>query len=251
MKDKKKTVKFLAHLFVIALVFVSQEVSSDAGNCVRYGVELKFQNNEKLEGFIQIHSYNPMIKNDSEKLFDLVTNGRAKEIVLFKRIYTIEYPRFFPQSETPPYGFKLSASIIEETQTIPVNSIEQLDLLGISLCEHGDFPKASGSDAFLVQYHAHVIRGFTKEEIQRMQSRPIGSMICEDSISSESYQTIYLLSYNNEIGEAKLKEFCSELLLDKDPNIKYPTPEFYERRRSQYRVKKESFRHKKIIVVTI
>lgn len=243
--------KICAHLLVFALIFVSQEVSSDAGNCVRYGVELSLQNKEKLKGFIQIRSYNPMIEHDSEKLFNLLTNGPTKEIVLFRNLYTIEYPRIFPQIENPPHGFKYSASITEETQTIPVNAIEQLDLLEILFCEHGEFPKASGSDAFLVHYSAHVIRGLTKKEIQHMQSNPIASMMCEDAISSENYQTIYLLSYNNGIGKEKLKDFCSELLLDKDPNVTYPTPGFYQKRRSHYEEKKEVFRNKKIITVTI
>ncbi|MBW1811392.1 MAG: hypothetical protein JRJ87_24600 [Deltaproteobacteria bacterium] len=234
---------------MFALIFISGASWADIGMCVRYRISLIKGNAEKVEGFFQISSYDPMIELNNEKLLKHIRERRIKVLKIHKTIRTIEFPKL----QEDLCKFRYSATPNEDIFEVPVDSITDLKIFIIDKCEHGNFPRSPGIDDFLVAYHADVITELNRYEIDYLQKKPHASTICRDKILGEFYlrmHKIHILSYNREIDQMDLKHLCRTMLIPSSGKKAQATLS-WKAIKKQYKRGKAQLRKKKVVVFTI
>ena len=256
MKLSYKNKIILFFEIVLAFIVLAFNVTfsfCDVGNCVRYKVELFLNDGSQLTGYIQIASYDPMIELDDSLFLTYLKEdlGRKKQesFTLYKKIQTIEFPKLEYQS----YGFKFSAAVKEDIVVVNSGKIENIRLLDICGCEHGDFSgikRRNPKDAFLINYHHWIIEELTQSEIDMLQTKPELMISRESPLSVGDIDRLFVLCYDESVSESELNDLSSGLYL----NISFdksPGKEIYERRIEHYNKVKKDLRSKKIITLII
>ena len=254
MSYKNKIMLFFE--IVLALIVLALNVTfsfCDVGNCVRYEVELFLNDGNQLTGFFQIASYDPMIELDDSLFLTYLKEdlGRKKQesFTLYKKIQTIEFPKL----EYQTYGFKFSAAVKEDIAFINSGKIENIRLLDICGCEHGDFSeikRRNPKDTFLINYHHWIIEELTQSEIDMLQTKPELMINRESPLSVGGIDRLFVLCYDESVSESKLNELSSRLYLNIS-DVKVPQKDLYERKIEHYNKVKENLRRKKIITLII
>ena len=198
---KNKIILFFEIVFAFFVLGLNVTFSfCDVGNCVRYKVEIFLNDGSQSTGFIQIASYDPMIERDDSLFLTYLKEdlGRKKQesFTLYKKIQTIEFPKL----EYQTYGFKFSAAVKEDIVFINKGKIENIRLLDIYGCEHGDFSgikRRHPKDAFLIHYHHWIIQELTQKEIDMLQTRPAALISRESPLSVEGIDRLFVLVMTN------------------------------------------------------
>jgi hypothetical protein len=251
---KNKIILFFEIVFVFIVLALNATFSfSDVGNCVRYKVELFLNDGSQLTGFIQIASYDPMIELDDSLFLTYLKEGLGRKkqelFTLYKKIQTIEFPKL----EYQTYGFKFSAAVKEDIAFINSGKIENIRLLEICGCEHGDFSEIKRrhpKDAFLINYHHWIIQELTQKEIDMLQTRASVLVSRESPLSVGGIDRLFVLCYDESVSESKLNELSSRLYLNVS-DVKVPQKDLYERKIQHYNKVKENLRREKIVTLII
>jgi hypothetical protein len=251
---KNKTILYFEIVFAFIVFSLNVTFSfCDVGNCVRYEVELFLDDGSQLTGFIQIASYDPMIELDdslfSAYLKEDLRRKKQESFTLYKKIQTIEFPKL----EYQTYGFKFSAAVKEDIAFVNSGKIENIRLLDICGCEHGDFSeikRRTPKDAFLINYHHWIIDELTQSEIDMLQTKPELMISRESPLSVGDIDRLFVLCYDESVSESELNELGSRLFLNIS-DVKVPQKDLYEKRIQHYNKVKEELRKKKIIAVII
>lgn len=251
---KNKIILYFEIVFAFILLALNVTFSfCDVGNCVRYEVELFLNDGSQLTGFIQIASYDPMIEFDDSLFWTYLKEDLRKKkqesFTLYKKIQTIEFPKL----EYQTYGFKFSAAVKEDIAFIHSGKIENIRLLDICGCEHGDFSeikRRNPKDAFLINYHHWIIEELTQREIDMLQTKPELMISRESPLSVGGIDRLFVLCYDESVSESELNVLSSRLYLNIS-DAKIPEKELYERKIEHYNKVKKELRSQKIITLII
>ncbi len=253
LNKNKKNHFFGIVVAVIAFAFNVPLSFCDVGNCVRYEVELFLNDGSQLTGFIQIASYDPMIELDDSLFWTYLKQDlerkKQESFALYKKIQTIEFPKL----EYQTYGFKFSVAVKEDIAFIHSGKIENIRLLDICGCEHGDFSeikRRTPKDAFLIHYHHWIIEELTQSEIDMLQTKPELMISRESPLSVGDVDRLFVLCYDESVTESELNDLSSRLFMNIS-DVKVPQKDLYERKIEHYLKVKENLRRQKIITLII
>jgi hypothetical protein len=241
-------------LFAVILIQVGAVAAfCDVGNCVRYKVDVGFENGGLLTGFNQVVSYEPLIETDDALFLAYLKKDlerrNSESFLLYKRIQTIEFPRLGSQT----HGFKYSAAVKKDIVSVKLEDVKEIQLHEICPCEHGDFSELKPRpplDKFLIHYHHWIIEELTQGEIDLLQTEPAYMIDRESPLSPEGIDRLVVFCYDPSITEAEFAQLASEFYssLSSDQESRQKT---WEEKIQCYEREKEKLRKKKIIVLTI
>jgi hypothetical protein len=252
--DKTKRILFFGFLFVVILsVFHLTYSFCDVGSCVRYKVEIIFNDGSQQTGYIQIASFDPMLELNNELFFAYLRKDAERRnldsFTLYKGIQTIEFPRL----ESQTFGFKYSAAVKEDIFSVDPEEMKGIHLHEICPCEHGDISELKTrrpEDVFLIHYHHWVIEELTQVEIDLLQTEPVFTIDRESPLSVEGIDRLYVFCYDPSILESDFNRLASGLYSNLSSDKESPQKSWEENIR-HYKQVKEELRKKKIIALIV
>ena len=234
----------MRHLFITLLLTfgLSGKVFPDAGNCVKYDVDIQLIDGQKIRGFVYAGGYEKKFQFQDISLLDyLKKNNPSDTLHIFKNIRQLKFPTTNEGNEKCKFLF--DATTADNEIKILKKKIKTIRVVSYSVCNNCDVANEE-TGYYWNGIYPTVITELTKAEIDLLQTKPTATVTFGHDIENNT-DGYWMISYSSEYKQADLEKLKSEFLLETDKLLRENKWDIVQ---SKYRIFKSGLRKKKIIL---
>jgi hypothetical protein len=194
----------MRHLFIILLLTFGlfEKVFSDAGNCVKYDVDIQLIDGQKIRGFVFAGGFEKRFQFKDISFLDyLKKNNPTDTLHVFKNIRPLKFPTTNWGREKCEFHF--DAATTNNIIKISKKKIKIIKVVSYTICNNCDIADEENGYNWNGLYPT-VITELTGEEIDLLQTVPVTSLsfLLDENI----YESYWITSYNEDYKTEKLIE---------------------------------------------
>jgi hypothetical protein len=237
----------MRHLFVIlTLTFgLSEKVFSDAGNCVKYDVDIQLIDGQKIRGFVYAGGYEKRFQFKDVSFLDyLKKNDPSDTLHIFKNIRQLKFPTTNKGNKKCQFHF--DATTRDNDIKILKNKVKTVKVLSYTVCNNCDLENKENGYYWNGIYPT-VITELTKTEIDLLQTKPIATVNFGHDIENNT-DGYWMISYSTDYKQSNLEKLKKDFLQETDKLLKENKWDIVQDR---YKILKSRLQKKKIILFKI
>jgi len=237
----------MRHLFVILLLTfgLSEKVFSDAGNCVKYDVDIQLIGGQRLRGFVYAGGYEKRFQFKDVSFLDyLKKNNPSDTLHIFKNVRQLKFPTTNEGNEKCVFHF--DATTDDNDIKILKKKIKTIKVVSYSVCNNCDVANEE-TGYYWNGIYPTVITELTKTEIDLLQTKPIATVNFGHDIENNT-DGYWMISYSLGYKQADLEKLKNDFLLEADKLLRENKWDVVQ---DKYKILKNELRKKKIILFKI
>lgn len=237
----------MRHLFIILLLIFGlfEKVFSDAGNCVKYDVDIQLISGEKIRGFVFVGGYEKRFKFKDISFLDYLKKNNPNDTLhVFKNIRQLKFPTTNDGNERCQFHF--DATTVDNDIKLLKSEIKTIKVVSYSVCNNCDVANEE-TGYYWNGIYPTVITELTNTEIDLLQTKPIAAVGFEHNIefNADGY---WMISYSPGYKQADLIKLKNDFLVEADKLLKENKWNIVQ---DNYKILKSRLRKEKIIVFKI
>lgn len=237
----------MRHLFIILLLTFGLfgVAFSDAGNCVKYDVDVQLISGQKIRGFVFVGGYEKKFQFQDISFLDYVKkNNPSDTLHIFKNIQQLRFPTTNVGIEKCKFHF--DATTADNEIKILKNRVNTIKVVSYSVCNNCDIANET-TGYYWNGIYPTVITELTKTEIDLLQTQPIATVHFGHDFKNNTVE-YWIISYSSEYTQSDLEKLKNDYLIEADKLLRENKSDIVQ---SKYKVIKSDFRKRKIIFFKI
>ncbi len=228
-------------LLILLLTFaLFEKVYSDAGNCIKYDLDLQLMNGKKIRGFMYELGYQRKFQFKDISFLDYINKSHGYDtLAIYKNITQLKFPVI--DNENRECHFQFNATTVDNFIKIPISKIKTVKVLSYTVCNNCDLAEEKEGYYWSGIYPV-VITELVKTEIDLLQTKPTSSISFGFDTDNEGY---CMISYSSSYKRTNLEKLRDDFLVDINKLSKENNWKIIEKK---YQVFKNRLREKKIII---
>jgi hypothetical protein len=215
---------------------------SDAGNCVKYEVDIQLTDGQKVKGYVYVLAYELKFKFQDNSFLDyLKRNNSPDTLYLYKSIHQLKFP--ITKEGPGKCEFHFNATTADNEIKILKKTIKTAKLISYSVCNNCDDPDEKNGYYWNGIYPT-IITELTKAEIELLQTNPNATISFGHDIENNT-EGYWMISYSSNFKHTDLERLKNDFLLDADKLLRENKWDIVQRK---YKIFKSELRKKKIIL---
>jgi hypothetical protein len=231
----------MKHLLLTLLftLMLFEQAFSDAGNCIKYDVDIQLASGKKIRGFLYHQTYQPKFQFKDNSFLDYLhhTYGSGA-LAIYKKIRQLKFPII---GENQYCHFQFNATTIDNLIIVQIDQIKTVKVLSYTVCNNCDSTNEK-EGYYWSGIYPNVITELVKTEIDLLQTKPIASIGFGFDTRTDGY---WMISYATDYEKKNLEKLRDDFLMDINKLLKENKWEIVEKK---YRAFKNRLREKKIII---
>lgn len=235
----------MRHSYIILLLTFGlfEKAFSDAGNCVKYDVDIQLTSGQKIRGFVYAGSYETKFQFQDISFLDYLNKIiRSDTLYVFKNIRQLKFPTTNYGREKCEFHFDAA----DESMRIPKKEIKEAKVVSYTVCNNCDV--ADEKEGYYWNgIYPTVITELNKTEIDLLQTRPLATIAFGNG-QSDSADEYWMISYSQEYKQADLEKLKNDFLVEAG---KLMRERKWDAVQAEYKALKDKLRKKKVVLFKI
>jgi hypothetical protein len=237
----------MRHLFIILLLSFGlfEKVFADAGNCVKYDVDIQLTDGQKVRGFVYALGYEKRFRFQDISFLDYIKrNNPTDTLHVYRNIRQLKFPMMEEFNRNCEFHF--DATTPDNYLKILKKKIKIIKVVSHTVCNNCDNSNEETGYSWNGVYPT-IITELTKAEIDLLQTKPFAIIGFGHDIEN-STDGYWMISYSSDYKQADLEKLKNDFLTETDKPL---TENKWDIVQGKYKVLKSGLRKKKIILFKI
>src|SRR6267154_5761601 len=237
----------MRHLFIILLLTFGlfEKVFSDAGNCVKYDVDIQLIDGQKIRGFVYALGYEKRFQFQDISFLDYIKRNNSTDTLhVYKNIRQLKFPT--TEELNRNCEFRFEATTTDNYLKILKRKIKIIKVISHTVCNNCDSTNEETGYSWNGIYPT-IITELTKAEIDLLQTKPVGTVNFGHDIEGNT-DGYWMISYSPDYKKDDLEKLMKDFLRETDKLLREHKSDIVQ---VKYEILKTKLRTKKIILFKI
>jgi hypothetical protein len=201
----------MKHLFIILLLTFGlfEKVFSDAGNCVKYDVDIQLMDGQKIREFVYTGGYEKRFQFKDVSFLDFEKkNNPTDTLHLYRNIRQLKFPKISDGNEECQFYF--DATTTDNYLKILKKKIRTVKVLSYTVCNNCDLADEE-KGYYWNGIYPTIITELTRTEIDLLETKPVATVSFGHDIENNT-DGYWMLSYSIDYKQAELEKLKNDFL---------------------------------------